>query len=233
MSLHVHVEGKRLHGPFEGDREAAHPEARTLPAPELLPDLWVGATLVAAEASRTGLLVVVLEERTLAGFGVGPLRTGLAHVGRADTRRGAQRRAPSLDAGRLRRVLDLIDARLGDPLTLDDLARAACLSPFHFARLFREATGSPPHRYLVERRIVAAQAMLREGRAALVEVALDAGFGSQASFTRSFRKVTGLTPGHYRELHRRGGPRTETARRVALSATRSASSRNTGAPAVP
>ena len=93
-------------------------------------------------------------------------------------------RAPSLDAKRLQRVLDFMEARLADDISLDDLAREACLSPFHFSRLFHEATGLPPHRYLIERRIQAAQKMLLSERSSMAEVALDAGFGSQASFAR-------------------------------------------------
>ena len=139
--------------------------------------------------------------------------------------------APSLDARRLRRVFDLIEARRADPLTLDDLASEACLSPFHFSRLFHEATGRPPHRYLIERRIEAARTMLREGGSSLAEVALDAGFGSQANFTRTFRKVTGLTPRQFRNLHRaeRSAALRAESRNAATSARSFASSRNTGA----
>lgn len=108
-------------------------------------------------------------------------------------------RAPSLDAKRLQRVLDFMEARLADDISLDDLAREACLSPYHFSRLFHEATGQPPHRFLIERRIRAAQKMLSSERASMVEIALDTGFGSQASFARAFRKVTKLTPSQYRD----------------------------------
>jgi AraC family transcriptional regulator len=111
--------------------------------------------------------------------------------------------APSLDSRRLRRVLDFIDARLADEIGLDDLAAEAFLSPFHFSRLFRQATGLSPHRYVTERRVEAARTKLALNVSSLVEVALDTGFGSQANFIRVFRKSTGLTPGQYRELHRR------------------------------
>lgn len=112
-------------------------------------------------------------------------------------------RTPSLDAKRLRRVLDFIEARLGEDISLGDLAAEACLSPFHFSRLFADATGMSPHRYVIERRIQAAQKMLAGKQSSLAEIALRAGFGSQANFTRSFRKLTGFTPGQYRELHLR------------------------------
>jgi AraC family transcriptional regulator len=111
-------------------------------------------------------------------------------------------RGPSLDAKRLRRVLDFMEARLADDVSLDDLAREACLSPYHFSRLFSEATGQSPHRYLTALRVRAAQKMLMSENAALAEVALDAGFGSQASFARAFRKITGIAPGQYRDSQR-------------------------------
>ncbi|WP_239019095.1 helix-turn-helix domain-containing protein [Sphingobium terrigena] len=105
-----------------------------------------------------------------------------------------------LDPVRLKRVLDLIEHRLGHELSLDDLAAQACLSPFHFTRLFREATGLTPHRYVMDRRIRAAKEKLALGRASLVEIALETGFGSQANFNRVFRKATGVSPGHFRKI---------------------------------
>jgi AraC family transcriptional regulator len=111
-------------------------------------------------------------------------------------------RQPMLDRRRLQRVLDYIDAHLDESMSLDRLASEACLSPFHFARLFREATGLSPHRFVTERRIAGAQEMMIAGGKSLAEVALDAGFGSQAHFCRVFRKATGLSPRAYRELHR-------------------------------
>lgn len=109
-------------------------------------------------------------------------------------------RKPTIDPKRLQRVLDFIEARIAAAISLDDLAAEACLSPFHFARAFRETTGLTPHRYVTERRIEAAKEKLRLAQSSLVEIALDTGFGSQANFTRVFRKMTGLTPGRYRAL---------------------------------
>jgi AraC family transcriptional regulator len=110
--------------------------------------------------------------------------------------------SPSLSYDRLQRVLDLVDDRFASDIGLDDLAAEACLSPFHFSRLFRKATGLSPHRYVTERRVREAKAKLTEGRLSLVEIALESGFGSQGSFNRIFRKHTGLTPGRYRAERR-------------------------------
>ncbi|MDB5581570.1 MAG: AraC family transcriptional regulator [Bradyrhizobium sp.] len=107
---------------------------------------------------------------------------------------------PSLDPQRLQRVLDHIEAFFHLDLRFEDLAAEACLSPYHFSRLFREATGLSPHRYVIDRRIRTARQELARSRLSLAEIALAFGFGSQANFTRVFRKATGLTPGQYREL---------------------------------
>ncbi len=109
-------------------------------------------------------------------------------------------RTPSLDPKRLKRVIGFIEARLSNDIALDDLAAEACLSPFHFSRLFREATGLSPHRYVTDRRVQAAKDKLALNHSSLVEIALDTGFGTQANFIRVFRKATGLTPGQYRAL---------------------------------
>jgi AraC family transcriptional regulator len=110
------------------------------------------------------------------------------------------KKAPNIDAKRLKRVLDFIEEHFAENLTLRELAAEAHLSEFHFLRLFREATGLSPHRYVTYRRVQEAQAQLGLNRSSLVEIALEAGFGSQGNFIRVFRKATGLTPGQYRKL---------------------------------
>ena len=104
----------------------------------------------------------------------------------------------ALDLRRLQRVKDFIEAHLGEDLTIEALANEACLSPFHFARAFKAATGMPPHRYLTDRRIGRAKPMIVEGRLSLAEIADVCGFSSQAHFTRWFKRSVGVTPGVYR-----------------------------------
>jgi AraC family transcriptional regulator len=106
--------------------------------------------------------------------------------------------APELDPSRLKRVLKLIEDRFAEPLTLSELAAQACLSEFHFSRLFRSATGLTPYRYLMRRRVQAAEELLTKRQASLLGVALQVGFGSQANFIRAFRQFTGVTPSLYR-----------------------------------
>ena len=98
---------------------------------------------------------------------------------------------------RLRRVLDYIAANTGDNITLVDLAGIAGYSPFHFARKFTLAMGISPHRYISRIRLENAMAELAAGKLRLAEIALNAQFSSQASFTRAFHRATGMTPKEY------------------------------------
>jgi AraC family transcriptional regulator len=107
-----------------------------------------------------------------------------------------------LDDVRLRRVLAYIEAHLADDIAVADLANVACLSIFHFTRAFAAATGVPPHRYVSQRRLESAKAMIATGRASLSEIALDCRFYSQSTFTRAFRRATGMTPAEYRRALR-------------------------------
>jgi AraC family transcriptional regulator len=109
---------------------------------------------------------------------------------------------PRLDDRRLRRVLAYVEEHLAEDITVADLANVACLSIFHFTRAFAAAMGVPPHRYVSRRRLETARAMIATGRASLSEIALDCRFSSQSSFTRAFRRATGMTPADYRQTLR-------------------------------
>lgn len=104
----------------------------------------------------------------------------------------------ALHPRRLRRVTDFIEAHLGEDLTIERLANEACLSPFHFARAFKAATGTAPHRYLSDRRIGRAKSLIADAELPLAEIADTCGFSSQAHFTRWFKRFVGTTPGKYR-----------------------------------
>ncbi|SQC95855.1 AraC family transcriptional regulator [Pseudomonas aeruginosa] len=95
------------------------------------------------------------------------------------------------------RARELLAARLLDPPSLEELAAAVNLSPFHFARVFRRATGMPPHAWLRQRRLEQARALLKSGRAPL-EVALELGFADQSHLGRQFKQAYGVAPGEYR-----------------------------------
>jgi AraC family transcriptional regulator len=108
--------------------------------------------------------------------------------------------ARKLDELRLRRVEDYILSHLEDELSVSQLASVANLSVFHFTRLFRAATGLPPHRYVSRQRLERAMTLLATGRMRLSDIALYCRFSSQASFNRAFRAAIGMTPGQYRRL---------------------------------
>jgi AraC family transcriptional regulator len=110
--------------------------------------------------------------------------------------------AHPLEHARLRRVLDYMSAHVDDDITLADLARVAGQSPFHFARKFTLAMGVSPKRYVSRMRLDKAMAELAAGGLPLAQIALNAGFSSQASFTRAFRRVTRMTPRDYRRRRR-------------------------------
>jgi AraC family transcriptional regulator len=111
-------------------------------------------------------------------------------------------RRHQLDSTRLRRVLDYVAQHLHEEITVADLAGVACLSTFHFTRMFAAAVEVPPHRYVSQRRLEAAIALLAAGKLPLSEIALKSRFATQAGFNRAFRRATGMTPGAYRRLRR-------------------------------
>jgi AraC-like DNA-binding protein len=101
-------------------------------------------------------------------------------------------------ARHLLRARDLADARYGDRLSVDDMARAAGLSRAHFSREFKEAFGSSPHAYLLTRRLERAAALLRVTDRSVVEICMDVGLQSVGSFTTSFKRMFATTPTAYR-----------------------------------
>jgi AraC family transcriptional regulator len=119
---------------------------------------------------------------------------------RAD--KSSESSAHGLDHIRLRRVFDYIAANIEDDITLADLAQIAGFSPFHFARKFTLAMGISPHRYISRIRLENAMAALAAGKLPLAEIALNAQFSSQASFTRAFHRAIGITPQEYRRRRR-------------------------------
>lgn len=92
---------------------------------------------------------------------------------------------------------DYLHAHLRDPVRLDELAVIACMSRYHLAHAFTRAYGLPPHAYQIRLRIAAALTQLQHG---VPPVRIDAGFSDQAHLTRHFKRVFGITPGHYARL---------------------------------
>jgi AraC family transcriptional regulator len=120
----------------------------------------------------------------------------LRHV--SAPRRPARGPDGALPQGRLRAVVEYIEAHLDAGPSLEQLAAVARLSPYHFARQFKAATGLPPHQYVIMRRVERAKQLLQGGDLSLAEVAADAGFSDQSVFTRHFKRLVGVTPGQFR-----------------------------------
>jgi AraC family transcriptional regulator len=110
--------------------------------------------------------------------------------------------APAIQGGlapwQQKRVTEFIEEHLAEELSLATLAAIARLSPFHFARAFKQTLGHPPHRYHTERRIERAKSLLASDALSISEIALAVGFGETSSFTAAFRRLSGVTPSHYR-----------------------------------
>jgi AraC family transcriptional regulator len=103
-----------------------------------------------------------------------------------------------LSPQRLQRVRDYVEAHLDEGLSLTILADIACLSPYHFSRSFKQATGVGPQRYVIQRRLERAKRLLRQTHQPLALIAQEAGFADQSHLTATFRHEMGVTPGRFR-----------------------------------
>jgi AraC family transcriptional regulator len=96
-----------------------------------------------------------------------------------------------LPASKVRRVIAFIENNLRRELRLEELAAVTHMSPFHFARLFKRATGVSPHRFVVRRRIDAATALLTESTTSVSSIARAVGFRTASHFATTVRRITG------------------------------------------
>jgi transcriptional regulator GlxA family with amidase domain len=103
---------------------------------------------------------------------------------------------------RLLRAKDRMDAASHEEWPVRRLARVSGVSEAHFARSFKQAFGVPPHRYLLTRRVERAMSLLRETDMPITEIAFETGWGSVGTFGRTFRDITGESPGAVRERER-------------------------------
>lgn len=150
-----------------------------------------------AEASAGTPTGLVFVDALAAGLSLQLLRQAGVTEPRADRARGGL--APAVR----RRILELMDARADDGLTLIDLASEAGLSPTHFARAFKESVGRAPHQHLMAVRLERARRLLESSSAALSDIAARSGFADQAHLTRLFKRQYGVTPGAFVRQHER------------------------------
>jgi AraC family transcriptional regulator len=103
-----------------------------------------------------------------------------------------------LPAWQQKRVMEFIEAHLAEEISLAALAELADLSLFHFARAFTQSFGVPPHRYHMARRMDRARSLLQRPALSVTQIGIQIGFRETSSFSKAFRRFTGLTPTEYR-----------------------------------
>ncbi len=123
---------------------------------------------------------------------------------------GLQPVVAGLPESKLRRVTAYIESNLQRELRLAELAAVTHMSPYHFARLFKRATGVSPHRFVVHRRIDAATTLLTQSSSPVSSIARAVGFRTASHFTTTVRRITGLTPSAHRAGRLVGEPSIET-----------------------
>ena len=114
----------------------------------------------------------------------------------------SQPRIDGLNRRQLTRAVDFIEANLDQALALQEIASASGLSPVHFARQFKRATGIAPHQYVMRARVERAKRLLAQTDLAIAQVAFECGFSHQEHLARMFRRLSGTTPSLFRRAAR-------------------------------
>lgn len=112
--------------------------------------------------------------------------------------RSSVSRAPVREDRRVRTAVAMMRSRFADPLTLSEMASEAHLSVYHLVRVFKDATGVTPHRYLTGVRIGEARRLLRETELPIAQIAVRCGFASPGALSSAFLRLVGVRPSVYR-----------------------------------
>lgn len=177
------------------DAMRAAAEGAGLPGPE--PPFFPTAVVYDADLIRQYVELHCALERPAAGLERQTLLVGL--LARL-VERYAERRAPRQRRGAERRAVgrarEYLAAHYAENVSLEQLARVANLSPYHFSRVFAEQTGMPPHAFQTQLRVARAATLLRAGWP-IPQAAAQTGFADQSHLTRHFKRLVGVTPGRY------------------------------------
>lgn len=106
--------------------------------------------------------------------------------------------SPRLPRYKLERATDYINDNLREDLTLERISQTLSMSPYHFAHVFKQTVGVTPHRYVIERRMERAKALLHETALSVTQIAHQVGYSNQSHFSMVFHRITGQTPRGYR-----------------------------------
>lgn len=98
------------------------------------------------------------------------------------------------------RVITNISQNLNEPFTMDEMAKMAYLSPFHFNRIFHEVTGLPPSQFLYAMRLQAAKHLLLTTKMSVTDICFEVGYNSLGTFTTRFTELVGLSPSELRRF---------------------------------
>lgn len=136
-------------------------------------------------------------------FAEGWANQALAHISRLVCSGRPERKAPRnpLSSRSMRRLEEYVRGNLAGRLSLTAMSNVVGLSNRHFLRVFKEASGTTPHRFVLRLRIEEAKRRLIETSDPVTEVAFSVGFGSSQQFATSFRSATGLSPSAFRLCH--------------------------------
>lgn len=147
-----------------------------------------------AEVEAEGLLGGKLYAESLANALAITLIRDHSSLGRAAVRKMTREHSVGLSKRALTDTIDYIGDNLEKDLKLAEIAGAAHMSPYHFSRLFKESTGTTPHRYVIDRRVRRAKELLQNSTIPITEIALSCGFANQSHLNRHFKRLFGVSP---------------------------------------
>jgi len=195
-----------------------------------------------ADARLSALIAAVNAERS-ADFSSGQLfldsmeqALAVTLATRYAVRRSVRTYRGGLGPARLRRVRELVHARIAEELTLEEMAQSVGLSVAHFSQMFRRSTGESPHQFVLRHRVERAKELLRTDEERVLDVAVACGFKTQQHFARVFRRICGASPGEYRQeflLHGATYPSQTISHPLLTSAALPSSDRQWRSPDVP
>jgi len=175
--------------PELADRIGGRPDAWRMGGTAPIPELMVLGEL--AQAAGAG--------RSDVGLGEAGMLLGSRFVEMVSGRKGKPLAVHARDRRRAVEAALWIDEQAHEPIDLEEAARQAGVSPFHFLRLFAKVLGVTPHQYLVRARLRRAARLLAETTRSITEIALDVGFNDLSNFVRTFHRAAGVSPGRFRQ----------------------------------